>query len=86
MSDPYRLLEIPTKHEILVHGNGNLCELWQKRLGHLHYGFLPLLKDMVQGLLDSKFETIGMCKGCALNRHVQGMCTQQACQDGILNQ
>jgi hypothetical protein len=47
----------------LVHDNDILCELWHKRLGHLHYGALPFLKDMVQGLLDFKVEKKGVCKG-----------------------
>jgi hypothetical protein len=54
VSDLYRLLLNPTKHGTLVHGSDNLCELWHRRLGHLHYGALPLLKDMVQGLSDFK--------------------------------
>jgi transposase InsO family protein len=55
----------------LVHDNDNLCELWHKRLGHLHYGALSILKDMVQGLSNFKVEKKGVCKGCALNKHVK---------------
>jgi hypothetical protein len=49
----------------------------QKLLGHLHYGALPLLKDMVVGLPDFKVERIGVCKGCA---------RRQACQDSFPKQ
>jgi hypothetical protein len=54
-----------------VHDNENLCELWHKRLGHLHHGALPILKDMVQGLPDFKVQKEGVCKGCALSKHVK---------------
>ena len=33
------------------------------------YGVFPLLKDMLQGILDFKIDNIGVCKGCALNKH-----------------
>jgi hypothetical protein len=32
---------------------------------------LSILKDMVQGLPDFKVEKKGVCKGCALNKHVK---------------
>lgn len=40
----------------LMHDNDNLCELWHKGLGFLHCGVLSILKDMVQGLLNSNKE------------------------------
>ena len=30
---------------------------------------LPLLKDMLEGVLDLKIDNIGVCKGCALNKY-----------------
>lgn len=57
-----------TKHEALVHDSG---KLWHKHLGHLHYGSLPLLKVMVQGLANFKIEKINVCKGCALGKHTK---------------
>jgi hypothetical protein len=53
----------------LMHDSNNLCDLWHKRLGHLHYGVLSILKDMMQGLLNFKIKKIRVCKGCALNKH-----------------
>jgi hypothetical protein len=40
----------------------NLCDLWHRLLGHLQYGGLLLLKDIVARLLDFKVERIGVCK------------------------
>jgi hypothetical protein len=48
-----------------------ICASYGTRFGHLHYGALPLLKDMVQGLPDFKIEKTGVCKGCALDKHAK---------------
>jgi hypothetical protein len=37
----------------------------------LHYGALPILKNMVQGLLDFKVEKKGVCKGYTPRKHVK---------------
>jgi hypothetical protein len=65
----YRLQD-PVKHGALMHDNTKLCELWHIR-GHLHYGALPILKKLVQGLPYFKIEKEGVCKGCALGKHVK---------------
>jgi hypothetical protein len=49
-----------------VHDSDKLCKLWHKRFGHLHYGALPLLKDMVQGIVGLQDRE---------DRSVQGLCT-----------
>ena len=33
-----------------IHNNDNLCELWHKRLGHLHYKALKIMRGLVIGL------------------------------------
>jgi len=68
--DLYRILVDITKHEALVHDSGKLC---YKCFGHLHYGALPFLKDMVQGLPDLRIGMISACKGFAL-----GQCSKTA--------
>jgi hypothetical protein len=40
----------------LVHKSDNLCELWNKRLGHLHYRELPILREIVISLLEFSIE------------------------------
>jgi hypothetical protein len=37
----------PMKYDAPMHDSDNLCELWHKQFGQLHYGALPLLKDLV---------------------------------------
>jgi hypothetical protein len=40
----------------LVHNSDNLCELWLRRLGHLHYKEFFILRDIVTGLLAFNIE------------------------------
>jgi hypothetical protein len=40
----------------LVHNNDNLCELWHKRMGHLHHRALPILREIVTRLLEFNIE------------------------------
>jgi len=54
-----------------VHDCLKLCELWHKRFGSLHYGTLPFLKEMVQGLLNFKIEKTRVCKDCTLDEHAK---------------
>jgi len=69
--DHCKLLADLIKHGPLVHESGFLCVLNHKRFGHLHYGAIPLLKDMVQGMSDFKIEKTRMCKQCALQKHAK---------------
>jgi hypothetical protein len=50
----YRLQGEPVR--ALVHNINNLCELWHKRMGHLHYKALPILREIVTGLLEFNIE------------------------------
>jgi len=34
----------------LVHNSDNLCELWNKSLGHLHYRDFPIMRGIFTGL------------------------------------
>jgi hypothetical protein len=44
----YRLKGKPI--QALVHDSDNLCELWHRRMGHLHYRALLILREIVIGL------------------------------------
>jgi hypothetical protein len=50
----YRLKDDQVKHGALVDSSDMKCELFHRCFGHLHYGALPLIKNMVQGLSDFK--------------------------------
>jgi hypothetical protein len=67
--DLYRYPTDLMKLRDLSFSSGNICKLWYKIFGHLNYGSLPLMKDMVVGFLNFKVEKGGVCKGCALDKH-----------------
>jgi hypothetical protein len=48
----------------------SLCELWHKRMGQLHHRALPILKEIVTGLLEFNIEQHGVCRGCMLGKYV----------------
>jgi hypothetical protein len=49
----------------LVHNTVNPCELWHKRLAHLHYKALQIMSKTVTGLPEIHVDHEGICKGCA---------------------
>jgi hypothetical protein len=55
----------------LIHNNDNLCELWHRRLGHLHYKELSILRNIVIGLPEFSIEQKGVCRGCALGKNAK---------------
>jgi hypothetical protein len=65
----YRLQGEPIR--ALVHNNDNLCELWHKRMGHLHHRVLPILREIVTGLPEFSIEQHGVCRGCTLGKHAK---------------
>ena len=65
----YKLQRGPMRS--LVHENDNLCEISHKRVGCLHYKVLPILKDIVQGLLKFKVKKKVKCNGFVLSKHVK---------------
>jgi hypothetical protein len=53
----------------LIHStssSSDLCELWHRRMEHLHHGALRVLREMVTGVPDFNSEHHELCKGCAL--------------------
>jgi hypothetical protein len=55
----------------LLYTSENLCDLWHRRMGHLHHKSLPLLRQMVTGLPEFSLDQQGVCKGCALGKNVK---------------
>jgi transposase InsO family protein len=65
----YRLQGQPA--QALLHTSESLCDLWHRRMGHLHHRALPLLRQMVTGLPEFSLDQQGVCKGCALGKNVK---------------
>ena len=56
----------------LTHSSGNeLCELWHKRMAHLHHPTLRMLRDMVIGLPEFSTEHSDVCRECALGKYTK---------------
>jgi hypothetical protein len=70
----------------LVHNSVSSSELWHRRLAHINYRALPVLRKMVTGLPDIHVEHDGVCKCCALGKNVKGSFTSKDSKSkGILD-
>ena len=56
----------------LAHSSSSeLCELWHRRMAHLHHPALRLLRSMVTGLPEFSTEQEDVCRGCALGKYTK---------------
>ena len=55
----------------VVHNTVIPSELWHKRLTHLHYRELFIIRKMVIGLPKIQVNHEGICKGCAEGKNVK---------------
>jgi len=53
------------------HGDNDLNELWHRRMGHLHYGALRILRNTVTGVSDLSTKRDDVCRGCALGKYAK---------------
>jgi transposase InsO family protein len=68
----YKFLFQPVR--ALIHTTNNssdLCELWHRRMAHLHHGALRVLREMVTGVPDFSSEHHELCKGCSLGKYTK---------------
>jgi transposase InsO family protein len=49
----------------------DLCEIWHRRMGHLHHGALRILRDITTGLPDFSIEQYDVCRGCAMGKYAK---------------
>ena len=66
----YRLCTRPL--QALLHDSSSSCELWHRRLAHLHFRALPTMEKMVTGLPKLNQEHEGTCRGCTLGKNTKG--------------
>jgi hypothetical protein len=58
----------------LIHSTSSrsdLCEIWHKRMAHLHHGALRVLRELVMGVLYFSSECHELCKGCTLGKYTK---------------
>ena len=66
----YKLLFQP-QHALAHSSSNELCELWHRRMPHLHHPTLRMLRDMVTRLLEFNTEHSDVCRGCALGKYTK---------------
>ena len=49
----------------------NPCELWHRRLAHVHYRALPIVSKVVTGLPEIQIKHEGVCKGCPQGKNTK---------------
>jgi hypothetical protein len=47
------------------------CELWHRRMAHLHHGALRSLREIVMSMPQFNVEHQEVCKGCALGKYTK---------------
>lgn len=51
--------------------SSGLCELWHRKMAHLHHGAFKMLREMVTGLPDFNDDHHDVSKGCALRKYTK---------------
>lgn len=51
--------------------NRDLCELWHRRMAHLHHVALLILREIVIGVPEFSIEHDEVCRGCAMGNYVK---------------
>jgi hypothetical protein len=49
----------------------DLCELWHRRMNHLHHGAMRILREIVTGVPEFSTEHRELCKRCALGKYTK---------------
>jgi hypothetical protein len=68
----YKFLFQPVR--ALIHSTSStsdLCEIWHRRMAHLHHGALRVLREMVTGVPDFSSKKHELCKGCTLGKYTK---------------
>jgi hypothetical protein len=67
----YKLMFLPAKALFHSTNISDLCELWHKRMTHLHHGALRVLREIVTGVPNFSTKHQDLCKGCALGKYTK---------------
>jgi hypothetical protein len=70
----YRFLFLPL-HALAMSNENNtqLCELWRRRMAHLHHGSLEGMREVVTGVPQFILEHKDVCRWCALGKFTKGV-------------
>lgn len=66
--------------------NRDLCELWHRRMGHLHHGALRIPREISTRILDFSVEYYDVCRGCTMGKYARApFAVSDRRATGILN-
>lgn len=54
-----------------ITNSGELCELWHKRMAHLHHGAFSILRQITTGVSNFSIEHCDVCRGCAMGKYTK---------------
>jgi hypothetical protein len=64
----YKLMFQPASALFHSTSSSDLCELWHRRMAHLHHGALRILREIVTRVPEFSTEHQELCKVCALGK------------------
>jgi hypothetical protein len=67
----YKLMFHPASALFHSTNSNDLCELWHRRMAHLHHGALRILREIVTGVPEFGTKNQELCKGCALEKYTK---------------
>lgn len=67
----YKLMFQPLRAMVAQTSRGSLCELWHKRMAHLHHEAFRMLREMVTRLPNFNTNHHDVCRGCALGKYTK---------------
>jgi len=67
----YILLFYPLRAMVAQTNGSELCELWHRRMAHLHHGDFKILREMVTRLPNFNTKHHDVCKRCALGKYTK---------------
>jgi hypothetical protein len=56
---------------VCMTNNKYLCELWHRRIGHLHNGALRIAREITRCIPEFSIEHDDVCRGCALGKYTK---------------
>jgi hypothetical protein len=67
----YRMIWEASRAFVCMTNNKDLCELWHRRMGHLHHGALRIAREITTGILEFSIEHDDVCRVCALGKYTK---------------
>jgi hypothetical protein len=67
----YRMIWETLGAFVCMINNKDLCELWHRRIEHLHHGALRIAREITISIPEFSIEHDDVCRGCALGKYTK---------------